>query len=593
MSRRPVKEVNDRTAQNLQTLKSLVKLKGNKSCADCKKNNNPRWASWNLGVFICIRCSGIHRGMGTHISRVKSVDLDAWTDEQLQSILQWGNTRGNKYWEAKLASGHVPSESKIENFIRTKYESKRWVMDGGIPDPATLDDGGDEEVPLRVVQEKQKLDSAAPKTASASSARPIPPVSQSQNVDLFGDNTIPAPRPSTTEPTPPRQLPPKSGTAPPKQTKPGDSLLGLDFFGPASTPTNVPDRPSSASAQPVTTGAPSRPDLKQSILSLYASAPRQPAQPQPQPQQQTTLTGVTSQSHQSGLGRLDDAFSTLNFSAASTPAQPLPPTNTPFSSLGSFSNPKTTPAPQVTSPTSAGGGFFNAAPKSSASQPQKPLQSPPPLSSSGGFDALNPTMKATPNPTKPSQPSTSSGSGDLFDFSSSSPPSVPTHKQASPKQEANSVFNLSAPPISTSYQNQQQTKVASSSTNFGSGWANEDAWGSSNAWSTPETSPPKNQAGSVTKAPAASSSGVGDFGWGGGAPSINIGGGFGTAPSPAKVSADEDFGGWSSAAGTATNDTGGNSGSKSSQPSNQFTNQSSGSKGGFGGSEDLFSNVWE
>ena len=62
----------------------------NSACLD------PRWASWNLGIFICIRCSGIHRGMGTHISRVKSVDLDAWTDEQLQSVLKWGNTRANK-----------------------------------------------------------------------------------------------------------------------------------------------------------------------------------------------------------------------------------------------------------------------------------------------------------------------------------------------------------------------------------------------------------------------------------------------------------------------------------------------------------------
>ena len=69
---------------------------------------DPRWASWNLGVFICIRCSGIHRGMGTHISKVKSVDLDTWTDEQLQSVLKWGNARANKYWEAKLAPGHVP-----------------------------------------------------------------------------------------------------------------------------------------------------------------------------------------------------------------------------------------------------------------------------------------------------------------------------------------------------------------------------------------------------------------------------------------------------------------------------------------------------
>ena len=87
--------------------------------------------------------------MGTHISRVKSVDLDAWTDEQLQSMLRWGNTRANKYWEAKLAPGHVPAEAKIENFIRTKYDSRRWVMDGPMPDPSTLDAGDDDAVSLR------------------------------------------------------------------------------------------------------------------------------------------------------------------------------------------------------------------------------------------------------------------------------------------------------------------------------------------------------------------------------------------------------------------------------------------------------------
>lgn len=84
--------------------------------------------------------------MGTHISKVKSVDLDSWTDEQLQSVLKWGNGRANKYWEAKLAPGHVPSEAKIENFIRTKYESKRWVMDGPIPDPSTLEADDDDMV---------------------------------------------------------------------------------------------------------------------------------------------------------------------------------------------------------------------------------------------------------------------------------------------------------------------------------------------------------------------------------------------------------------------------------------------------------------
>jgi stromal membrane-associated protein len=41
-------------------------------------NKNPRWASWNLGIFICTRCSASHRNMGTHLSKVKSVTLDKW-----------------------------------------------------------------------------------------------------------------------------------------------------------------------------------------------------------------------------------------------------------------------------------------------------------------------------------------------------------------------------------------------------------------------------------------------------------------------------------------------------------------------------------
>ena len=48
------------------------------------RSTGPRWASWNLGVFLCIRCAGIHRNLGVHISRVKSVNLDSWTPEQME-----------------------------------------------------------------------------------------------------------------------------------------------------------------------------------------------------------------------------------------------------------------------------------------------------------------------------------------------------------------------------------------------------------------------------------------------------------------------------------------------------------------------------
>ncbi|KAL0073118.1 hypothetical protein F4703DRAFT_1899680 [Phycomyces blakesleeanus] len=76
-------------------LKDLLSQSANMTCADCGKKD-PRWASWNLGIFVCIQCSGIHRSLGTHISKVKSVDLDTWVPEQIDSMVQWGNGRANK-----------------------------------------------------------------------------------------------------------------------------------------------------------------------------------------------------------------------------------------------------------------------------------------------------------------------------------------------------------------------------------------------------------------------------------------------------------------------------------------------------------------
>ncbi|XP_076673592.1 centaurin gamma 1A isoform X3 [Andrena cerasifolii] len=54
------------------------KVSGNEACVDCGAPN-PDWASLNLGVLVCIECSGIHRNLGSHISKVRSLDLDDWS----------------------------------------------------------------------------------------------------------------------------------------------------------------------------------------------------------------------------------------------------------------------------------------------------------------------------------------------------------------------------------------------------------------------------------------------------------------------------------------------------------------------------------
>ncbi|RAK97724.1 stromal membrane-associated protein [Aspergillus ibericus CBS 121593] len=561
-------------AQNQQIIKSLLKLDQNKTCADCKRNKHPRWASWNLGIFICIRCSGIHRGMGTHISRVKSVDLDSWTDEQLQSVVRWGNSRANKYWEAKLAPGHVPSEAKIENFIRTKYESKRWVMDGQMPDPSTLDDG-DDDVPLAVVQEKAKLErSASQRVATASQ----PAVHRQQaSIDLFGDDISPPARPSTTDPTPrapPKQ--PQSAPAPKPAARPGDSLLGLDFFG--STQPAPSSRPASIASTPAGSTGMSRPDLKQSILSLYSKAPPAPAHHERTSSFGDLASPPARSASASNMGGLTDAFSGLSIPSTTSPPAPKPAEKpSPFANLANFASIKSTPAaPKVSSPTasvnSGGGSLFDSL-TSPVVPPPKPLSRTTSVSSNG-FDAGF-TSFASPPPPKPNPPQ-SPLSNDLFGLSSPAPAapaavSPPPFASTSP-QDLKSAFNLNPAPAPA-------PKPASTTASVANVLppTTIDPWGG-NAWSTPEPAPAAPAApSSMMKVPDTLT--ANDVGGGWGAPALSAG----SKPAPT-VAADEDFGGWASAApisSTTTNTT--------------TTNKNASSKpaGGFGGADDLFSNVWE
>ena len=119
-------------AEAIKTIKSDVA--GNAKCVDCDAAA-PDWASINLGVLICIECSGVHRQLGSHISRVRSLDLDEWPPGHLAVMTSLGNRLANAVWEANLVSKRPSarkpspgsSQEEKERYIVAKYSRKDFL----------------------------------------------------------------------------------------------------------------------------------------------------------------------------------------------------------------------------------------------------------------------------------------------------------------------------------------------------------------------------------------------------------------------------------------------------------------------------------
>lgn len=105
----------------------------NNTCADCGCVS-PDWASINLCILICIECSGVHRNMGSHISKVRSIKLDKWSDNCIQLLIKIGNINSNLLWEKSIINGQHEKALKSdslrddrEKFIKEKYENKLYI----------------------------------------------------------------------------------------------------------------------------------------------------------------------------------------------------------------------------------------------------------------------------------------------------------------------------------------------------------------------------------------------------------------------------------------------------------------------------------
>ncbi|GAM18038.1 hypothetical protein SAMD00019534_012130, partial [Acytostelium subglobosum LB1] len=129
------------------SLEELLKLEDNKHCADCG-SIGPRWASITFGIFICLRCSGVHRSINSgQTSKVKSISLDNWTPEWVEIMKNMGNGKSNAIYEACLPHGYRKPDINsdphyLEHFIKAKYENKEYTMENASHHSSRDRDGG-------------------------------------------------------------------------------------------------------------------------------------------------------------------------------------------------------------------------------------------------------------------------------------------------------------------------------------------------------------------------------------------------------------------------------------------------------------------
>lgn len=130
-----------------QLIRQVQALTGNDRCVDCSTTKDkPTWLSTNLGVLVCIECSGIHRDLGVHISRIQSLTLDNINTSQLLIAHNMGNDFFNEIFESKLRQLELlaadiaspnfdtpklkPNSSMEQRceFIKAKYIQKKFCQ---------------------------------------------------------------------------------------------------------------------------------------------------------------------------------------------------------------------------------------------------------------------------------------------------------------------------------------------------------------------------------------------------------------------------------------------------------------------------------
>ncbi|KAL3778172.1 hypothetical protein ACHAWO_000545 [Cyclotella atomus] len=115
---------------------SLLSIKGNALCAECS-TSNPSWCSLTYGITLCLDCAGVHRGLGVHLSFVRSITMDDWNSDQYNQMLRGGNDKWDEAWKQGNATAQFREKqawkavrdgekwrAEMREVVKSKYESE-------------------------------------------------------------------------------------------------------------------------------------------------------------------------------------------------------------------------------------------------------------------------------------------------------------------------------------------------------------------------------------------------------------------------------------------------------------------------------------
>jgi ADP-ribosylation factor GTPase-activating protein 1 len=126
----------DQCKMNDKDHRKLSKLAGNHMCVDCGASD-PTWGSPDYGVLFCNECSGQHRGLGTHITYVRSVELDKWDKKQIKLMRAGGNDQCNGFF-MHHGVDFTTIRTKYDCAAAQLYKQCLKARIEGLPEPTVL-----------------------------------------------------------------------------------------------------------------------------------------------------------------------------------------------------------------------------------------------------------------------------------------------------------------------------------------------------------------------------------------------------------------------------------------------------------------------